>query len=462
MPTTWRFVDSPTAAPTVLLDMNDGSTWKTLGGSDFFQLPSPPLKRSIASNAMTNGGMLTSSAYDLRTLTFTVELSASTEAARIGQLDALKAELSKPANLLMYKPQLGSAPVFFRTIRSDEYTVDNQLVPGSTWRVSCSVLAEPFALGIRRDISTVTITNDPAAGTNPARVDLTGIVGDSPTPAFVRIQGLGAGGSAFLSQRTGNNPTAVTVYAQTESGTLSADTTTWSNAAMSGGTGTASSFTDSSLQTRVTLTVPTASSPEALRGRYRVILRVHTGGTSADFSIRWVQNPGAGQDAVYGPQVSYHANTIWQFLDLGIVEYPSLQAPQAIGYSGLPAGYATSQLGIQASRANGADNLDMDYVYLMPADERWCSIAQSTAVGYVVLDGPNDMTYGMASGSTPFGATRTVDNAGGLVRRPSGGVPQLVPGATNRWHMLLDKQTVTTTKTIDVSYWPRWREVATS
>ena len=78
-----------------------------------------------------------------------------------------------------------------------------------------------------------------------------------------------------------------------------------------------------------------------------------------------------------------------------------------------------------------------------------------------MLDGPNDMTYGMSSGSTPFGSTRTIDNAGGIVSR-IGGIPQLVPSVTNRWYLLRTTATVSTTTTVDVSYWPRWREVATS
>jgi hypothetical protein len=310
----------------------------------------------------------------------------------------------------------------------------------------------------------VTVTNDPAAGTNKTLWDMTGIVGDSPTPAFVRIGNLGAGGVAILGQRTVNNPTAVTVFAQSEAATLSSDTTTWSNAVMSGGAGTASSFTSSTLATRLTFTVPSASSPEALRGRYRVFLRVHTGGTSADFVIRTALNPGAGMDAIYGPQVSYHANTIWQFLDLGVVDFPAFSAPAALGYSGLTPALGSAQLAIQVSRANGLDNLDTDFIYLMPADERICMVRQSTALGYVVIDGPNDMAYGMAAGSSPFSGTlssRTVDNAGGLVAK-MGSAPMLVPGTTNRWYLLVDKQDITTTKTVDVSYWPRWREVATS
>ena len=455
---TWKFVDQPIASPTVLLDMNNGTTTRIQG----LQMPAPPLRRSVASNAMGDGGIVSSAAYDLRELKFTAFLNGPTLTDKVAQLDALKAQLAKSSNLLMFMPPGGSTPVFFHTVRSDDYLPDYAGAARAEWYIQCSILAQPFAIGIRRDLAQVTVTNDPAAGTNPTRWDMTGIVGDSPTPAFVRLQGLGAGGTAILGQRTVNNPTAVTVFAQAEAATKSSDTTTWSNAVMSGGSGTASSFTSSTLATRLTFTVPTASSAEALRGRYRVFLRVHTGGTSADYVVRYLQNQGG--DGINGPQLSYHANTVWQFLDLGVLDFPAFPTPAGVGYSGLTPALATSQLAIQASRADGSDNLDVDYVYLMPADERICIVRQTSAVGYIVIDGPNDATYGMAAGSSPFSGTlssRVVDNAGGLVSR-MGSAPVLVPGVTNRWYLLVDKADVTTTKTVDVSYWPRWREVATS
>ena len=52
--------------------------------------------------------------------------------------------------------KLSATPVYFRTMRSDEYVLDTQFIPGTTWRVECNVQAEPFAIGIRRDLATVT------------------------------------------------------------------------------------------------------------------------------------------------------------------------------------------------------------------------------------------------------------------------------------------------------------------
>jgi hypothetical protein len=464
MPTTFKFVDQPIASPSVLLDMNDGATWKVLG-NDFFDLPSPPLKRSIAASTMIDGGTLTAAAYDLRTIKFTLELTAATEAGREAQVDALKAQLAKPGNLLMFQSELSANPVFFRTLRSDEYDLNTQFIPTKAWRIECTVLAEPFAIGIRRDLSQVTITNDPASGTNPIRWDITGIVGDSPTPAFVRLSNLGAGNTAVLATRSVNNPTAVTVFAQAESGTLGTDTTTQANDVNFSGTGnnwTRTTFaTNANFVTRAVLSVPTASSAEALRGRYRVFLRCRASAAGSVFSVRWSQNDGLA-DAIPGPTATFSGGTSLALFDLGVLEFPAASwAPTTIGYSGLAAAYAAPTLAIQVGRTSGTASFDMDYVYLMPADERLCSVNQTQATGFLVLDGPNDTTYGMASGTTPFGATRTIDQGGGMVPR-YGGLPMLVPGVTQRWHLIIPGLAITSTKTVDVSYWPRWREVATS
>lgn len=468
-PTIWRFVDQPIASPSTLLDMNDGATWKCLG-DDFFKLPSPPLKRSVASSMMVDGAMLSAAAYDPRVLTFTLELTAATEAGREAQVDALKAQLAKPTNLLMFQSELSANPVFFRTFRSDEYDLNTQFIPTKNWRVDCNVLAEPFAIGVRRDLSTVTVTNNPASGTNPILWDITGIAGDSPSPAFVRIgTALGVGSPIMLAQRTVNQPTTVTTFAQCEAGTMGTDTTVQATDANMSGSGSnfvrTSFTTDASLQTRVSVTVPTATAAEALRGRYRVFVRVRTSATGTNYALRYAQNP-AGADSVLGPVTSFDslASTEFRHVDLGVVEFPTAGPyPATMGYSALPAQMVTQALGIQVARNSGTATIDLDYVYLMPADERWSVSARNStqASSFFVIDGPNEMAYGMPSGTTPFGATRTVDNAGGMAFL-FGGVPMLVPAVTNRWYMIRGSSAVSVTSTVDVSYWPRWREVATS
>jgi hypothetical protein len=611
---TWKFVDQPVSSPTVLLDMNNGTTARIQG----LQMPAPPLKRSIATNAMTDGGIVSSAAYDLRELKFTAFLNGPDLTSKIAQLDALKRELSKPSNLLMFAPPGGSNPVFFQTVRSDDYLPDYQGAARAEWYIQCTVLAQPFAIGIRHDITSgLVVTNDPMAtgsalnsntsfetntagwtgiggtltrttaqfhsgvasgtitpdgvtatvridsanvavtggatyraqgwvrcavarsislninwydsgsnyittgtgtisvaattwtfiatdmiapsnaafgniiptmtGTPPATnvlwvdevelrqasvngatfFDVTGVRGDSPSPAFVRVAlGSGTFPTFFWSQRTANNPPALTLFAQAEAGTVGTDTTVQANDTNMSGAGSnfvRTTFTTATLTTRLTVTVPTSTDPAALRGRYRVLAKVRMSAGGSNFTMRYVQNP-AGTNPTNGGLNSFDSSAAITTVDLGIVEFGGPGAtPATIGFSGLSAGFATQTLGIQIGRNSGTATLDMDYIYLLPADERSSQFRRANwaASSYLVIDGPQELAYGMASGTSAFGATRTVDNAGGLASY-LGGFPMLVPGVTNRWYTLIGPQAASAASTWDVSYWPRWREVATS
>lgn len=464
MPSTWKFVDQPSATAAVLLDMNDGGNWRTLG--EDFDISPPPLRRSLVNNALMDGGILTSASYDLRELKFTVRLEADTESQRIGQLKAFEREVGKPANLLMYQSRMADHPVFFRTLRSDSFELDTQFVPGRVWQIKASIAAEPYAIGERRDLAPVTVANDPAAGTNPTRFDVPGpILGDGPAPAFVRIGDLGAKGTILLAQRTINNPTALTAWAQAESATLEPSVSLVAGGATFSGSGNNAARITFSVggivAKRFTIAVPTASSSEALRGRYRVLLRasIPSAAAASTFQLRWLQ---PGGDVNPGPTVTAAMQPgVFQLIDLGVMEFPhATSAPSSIGYSALPPGFAASQLEIHAGQIAGTATLDCDFVYLLPADERLCAVQQVSASGFLVLDGPNDATYCMAAGTTPFGLTRTIANGGGLVPR-IGGLPMLVPGVNNRWYMLTSRA-LSDTRTVEISYWPRWLDVATA
>jgi hypothetical protein len=464
---TWKFVDQPIAVPTTAFDMNNGATTRVVD-KDGPQMPAPPLRRSIAQNAMTDGGMLTSAAYDLRELAFTVWLNGVDLSARITQLDALKRELAKPANLLMFVPPGGSNPVFFQTIRSDEYLPDYAGAAAANWRIKCSVLAQPFAIGIRHDVTTgAVVTNDPASGTNKTLIDITGVRGDSPAPAFARVAlGSGTAPTFFWAQRSAGNPTSLTLFAQAEAGTMGTDTTVQANDTAMSGAGSnyvKTTFTTATLTTRLTVTVPTGSDATALKGRYRVLAKIRMSASGSNFTMRFVQNP-SGTNTVTGQQVSFDTSAAIAIVDLGVIDFPAVGAvPATIGYSGLAAGVATQTMAIQAGRNTGTATLDTDYIYLLPADERSSQFRRANwaASSFLCIDGPQEIAYGMAAGTTAFGSTRTVDNAGGLSSYV-GGFPMLVPGVTNRWYTLIGPQPATATSTWDVSYWPRWREVATS
>jgi hypothetical protein len=461
----WKFVDSPVSTPATLFDMNNGID-VLLDMTQEFDISPPQQRKTKSDSKLSAGSLITNVSYENRFLKFSLGL-LGTKTNKMNNLAAFVAELSKPTNLIMYRPDSTKPPVFFRTYQGDDYIIRNSGGSAEVWGVDVLIEAEPFGIGIRQDLSTITVNNDPAASSgNKTFFDLTGILGDVPTKPFVRVGSIGSGQTFWLAQRAFNNPTSLTLFTQAEAATLGPDTTAIAgsdSSSVSPGTGnskTQTTFsTNNNFTARLTFNAPTGTDSIAYRGRYRVVARI-AASAAINVSMRWKQSNGG--DVIAGPQTSVDLTTIAIFQDLGIIEYPApQQPPQYIGYSGLPTQHVLQPLLIEAKRNSGTGNLLIDYVYLLPADERLCVVFQLNNIssGYVCLDGPNDAVYGMQSGSTPFGSTRIIDNQQGIITR-FGGLPVLVPNITNRWYMLFNPSGNNVTRTVDISYWPRWREVA--
>jgi len=207
---------------------------------------------------------------------------------------------------------------------------------------------------------------------------------------------------------------------------------------------------------------------DALYGRYRVMVRVGTGNDGSTFKLRWATPQGNGYIRSKSQTVILSSDaTKRRLVDLGVLANPTYELPAQIGYTGLAPGSETIWLILDAEVVTG-DNLDIDYMYLMPADERLCVVSGATTdagngIQALILDGPNDMTYGSDTAGInlfdPSVNNRLIHNAFGLVPR-IGGLPLLKPGVTNRWYILQESAQVTDTLTFDVHYWPQWLEVA--
>jgi hypothetical protein len=456
MPVTWKFVDTPVTTPATLFDMNDKLDCALDMGAGFDISP-PELKKSVSKSNMRDGGQLTASYYENRVLQFSVGLLPSSTASKEQLLTELNQELAKSNNLIMYKSDSASVPVFFRTVRSDNYKFVNRGGSRKIWNVDCAVEAEPFAIGVRQTpLNAVTITNNPASGANPGRIDISGITGDSPSPAFLNIgTNLTAATYFILSQET-RSPTIVP-FVQAESGTLGTDTTLpGADAAMSGG---GSSYartnfaTNSDMATRLTLTTPVT-----VAGTYRVFARVRGQTATGTYKVR-INFPNvnvAGQPAEFTL-----SSGVFHIIDLGLFDFPTpAMYPDMIGYSNLTGTHVTQTILIQAQRTSVSGSLDFDYFYLMPGNERMCTFQTPAAIGRLIVDGANEIAYGMTSGSSPFGGTRIIDNQQAIIPL-HGGVPQLVPGVTNRWFIMQGMTTaISNTFSLTVDYWPRWRQVA--
>ena len=170
-----RFVDSISATPTTLLDLNAGAWDLQDEGTEF---PPPPLKLGIASTLLTDGAIIPASAYDLRTISLSWVLKDATADDTATELQALYRQLNKPSNILRWH-EFTTHPVFFRTFRTSPTAVRRRGDPdGTSKRVSVEILAEPFAYGLKETLPAVTVNNDPAAPANGCFFDI-----DSATPS---------------------------------------------------------------------------------------------------------------------------------------------------------------------------------------------------------------------------------------------------------------------------------------
>ena len=154
-----QFVDSIAESPTTRLNLSL-PPWRVRDTTTFGQAS---LRRAVVSTLLADGERYPAAAYDNRMLTLVVRVDADSDDAVAAAKQQLYRELDRPTNILRYRPGT-SLPVFFRTFRTTPDAVTwNPFEKEATVRIP----AEPFALGLRETLTTVTVSNDP----------------DSPAPA---------------------------------------------------------------------------------------------------------------------------------------------------------------------------------------------------------------------------------------------------------------------------------------
>lgn len=459
-----RFVDSIQASPTVRLNLNDLSVW-AMGAETNFGIP--PLRRSTSGSLMQNGDYVGGSSYGNREINLVLELLSSGDTAAT-QLQALQRQLDLPNNLLQYTPGGVTNTVFFRTFRTSPENVRWDI---SRKTVRVTLLAEPFALGIREDIAAVTVRNDPTL-TNGLFMDITGIKGDVETPLFFEYT-RGATyfqrGLAVGVRPKGTASAYPTIFRQAESLTMGTNTTSGADAAMSGGNRARCTFGTATMQTRVSGKFPQSTEPAGAEciGQYRVFVRVAKTVGGDVINMRVGTSLDSATKVVYerSTPLPVAASTSPILVDLGIISVGDV-FPTSPGYD--TTAYRAETLPtllIEAERTSGSGSLDIDYVCLVPADYRygkWAIVSTTTdASARAVVDGVNEVTYaGKAlTGSTPgvFAETSTA----GL----TGGYPCVMPG-DNRL-VIVDpdySNDLSATNSVTLRYWPKYllvRPVAT-
>lgn len=454
------------STPTVLLDLNAFGMQVGRG----WNLDPPKYEKGRAGGILRHGQRITRSVAGNRILTIPIEVYKTTSDLTATQIENLGNMLAVD-NIL--KVQLGTAnPVFFRTFADPDMAMSLHGLSTQNTRIELQIEAEPFAYGPRVQVtgSPFTVSNNPAAGTNPCRFDITDVLGDVPTPLLLVATSTGASGtpSGFVSKwthlatRRRGTPGNYANTIQAEDMTQGTNATVTADAAMSNGSKSRISFGTATNVLRLSDTFPgNGTSTVEARGEYIVYGRMAKT-VSGDTIAVQLGYGGTSAGPIMNDAVTLPATTNAMWVNLGKVPVPPWSDPVTFGPSGVATKTLLGFVGLYASRT-GSGNLDVDCLYFMPADESTVIVKWSSTDTTYAVDGTTSAggsVYAVATALDEILSTSTPSQIVG-----GGGFPELIPGATNRIHMLrhVDPNGTTAdaignTTTVAAYYWPRWRE----
>jgi hypothetical protein len=453
------FVDSIAEEPTIRLSLADGATW-ILNRQETDFSP-PPLREAVAQTLLADGGVVSASAYSFRTIRLGLYLGTATADATAAALQSLYRELDRPGNILRWWEHT-THPVFFRTFRASASSVRRLgFADGRRKKIEVELRAEYAGYGLlETPVSGVTVSTDPAAGSNGCFVDVTGVKGDVESPAIILwpSSAVNLGRHTMIASRRRGTPANAPFPLQAEAMTQGTDTTTQANDANFSGSGNNYSrctFATATMQTRLSVTTVGTSGVD-LRGTYRVLLRYrkNTSTDAINLQLRWgdasIADTLLTQNDVYSTAGSGSIVTA----DLGLITIPAGFDPvsDASGVE-LPVSNAL-KLQLRAERTSGAGTIDFDVLLLVPADDRLAILNWTRAAADFILDARDNSAHARDGSSQVLSA-----------KSPPivGGFPMLTPNQANRIYMLrvvsTDQSWTLTTYTVSVSYYPRYLTV---
>ena len=484
-----RFVNSIAANPTVDLDLNLGQPFTTK-------------REDLTAGIPVYGGDPTSIGvkWGYRTLTLVTQAWGSNTTA-LTAYQALGKQITQD-NLLMVQLDAAVPPVFFRTYRTQPSELDmsgviTDATGRSYYKLSVQLLADHAAYGLP-ETNTVTISNDPASGTNKCFYRWpVPVLGDLEVPLYleaaasdVRGQNRLLTSQALAGGASQTGPVLVQANALTHGGAVAGgvapvgtlvDNT--GDAAMSGGNYTR--YTASNSDDGATPGLPISLLyglnllPGTLVGDYRVFMRVRSATTGVLWSFAIAQLAAASPNyALFtGDVVSYLRGTTGpHWLDMQTVFRFPFGGPPVDPVGAFDTAYTNPGLSFAVmmfSDAVAANTFDFDCLLFIPVGldqavaTRYATTAYDASLpasSYkAVWNGPNDTRY-LLDGSNNYSP--------GIAPKAEAGLPTLVPGMDNSIHYLQhvgtgynDPRTSSTSGVNDSlsastvltwKYWPRY------
>ena len=460
--------DMASSSPAVRLDLNSTGMRVLTSG---LELGPTLFEKGYVSSTLRHGKRPVRSTGINQILRIPVEINEASEALGAQAVEDLVRQLAMD-NILKVQLDGAPAPLFYRTFGDADFAAATRSVLIRDTTITLQIEAEPFGYGPRVSLGSFTVSNNPAAGTNPCRFDITGVLGDVPTPLLLLATSTGASGApsglvnkwAHFATRRRGTPSGYSNVIQAEDMTQGTGAVVTADGTMSNGSKSRIGFGTPGLTLRLSDTFPGNGTPTVeARGEYKVYGRFAK--TVASDVITVQLGYGASSASpVFNDAKTLPAGAAGPYtVELGTIPVPAWADPIQHGFSGVSTKAVMAFVGLYVARTSGSGSVDVDYLYFMPADEPTTLIARfpSTNTTYAI-DGTTDEGGAVYAMNTALDEVLSTEAPAQIVG--GGGFPELIPGVTNRIHFLRHVDptgtvdALTDTTTFAAYYWPRWRE----
>jgi hypothetical protein len=446
---TVAFVSAPSDTPTVTLSLTDTVNAIMVNG---FTLGAPTFEAAPHSIGAE---------YGERTVSFTVQVTGTYSTAATAMQNVSR-QLLIERNWLMVDWPASAQPMFLRTYRTGQAALEWENSGANIWELPVTLVCDPFLYGPLQTVGPVTITNNPASGTNPMWYKFGAIMGDAPTGLRVTVTP-SASWQDFtpLMATTAFDPSVTVtgpVFWQTNGFTFGGATATGPTGATYSGSNSVS-VTPASFQPTAVLggqrlsgVAPTTVIP----GTYKVLLRVSRSDTVSTFAF----NLGTLSGSTYtypNPDVIMAQGTstavgFSTWVDLGEITLPFGAGNVDLADIGT---ITAPSISLRASHVgpagSGTTSAYLDVFLLIPVDTA-ATVDSAICRTYFVGNGPGSTTSAVWDNARVPSQFRSYVSGSLTTQSPpriDGRFMRLIPGYTNVFHLVQQTEISSSTSAVN-------------